>query len=205
MKIYNLKIPLSESDISRLRVGEIVTLTGTLWTCGSRFHIRVVEEEVPPPIDTAAYNVMLHGAPIVTNLEGCWKLKAQAITTSIRFERWEPEAIERLELRAIIGKGRVGERTLSAMKKFGCIHLIRSGLFAGPYATMVERIKEVHWLDLGKAEAIWVIEVKGFGPLIVEADITGKSLYKAVGKGIDETIPGIYKKLSVEDVVYHEK
>ncbi len=195
MKIHHLEIPLSEEDLYSLRVGQIVTLTGILWTCGSRFHVRVVEEGTLPPFDTHKHNVMLHSEPIVANQEGVWRLKAGSITASSRFEKWEPAAIERLGLRAIVGKGKVGGKTLEAMKRLGCVHLIRSGLFPGPYVTMMKRVQEVHWLDLGLPEALWVIEVKNFGPLIVEADLRGKSLYEEVSKKIDQKIPGIYQKL----------
>lgn len=205
MKIHNLKIPLSREDVSNLEVGDIANLTGVIWTCRSRFHIRVAEEGILPPIDTKVYNVMLHSGPNAGKFDGVWKLRALSITTSIRFEKWEPRAIESLGLRAIVGKGRVGEGTLNAMKKFGCVHLIRAGVFSGAYATMVERIKEVHWLDLGGPESLFVLEAKDFGPLIVEADVNGKSLYKDIGADIDRKIPAIHKKMAVEEVIYHEK
>jgi tartrate/fumarate subfamily iron-sulfur-dependent hydro-lyase beta chain len=205
MDKINLKIPLSEKDARNLTCGDIVFLTGVVWTCRSRFHIRVAEEKILPPIDTRAYNVMLHSGPNIGKVDGAWKLRALSITTSIRFEKWEPTVIERLGLRAILGKGRVGKGTLEAMKKFGCVHLIRTGVFSGAYATMVERVKEAHWLDLGGPESLFVLEVKDFGPLIAEADIRGTSLYDQMGKKIDKHIPELYRKLSVEDVFYHEK
>lgn len=195
--MHQLEIPFSEDSLRSLGVGDIVMLTGVLWTSGSRFHVRVVEEGILPPIDTKKYHVMLHGEPIVVKQDGEWKLRAGSITASSRFEKWEPEAIRRLHLRAIVGKGRVGKRTLAAMKESGCIHLIRSGLFPGPYVTMMEGIREVHWLDLGLPEALWVIQVRNFGPLIVEADLRGESLYEKVGERIDEKIPSIYKSLGI--------
>ncbi len=201
----NLNIPLSEEDVQGLRCGDIVYLNGVVWTCRSRFHIRVAEEKILPPVDTRVYNVMLHSGPNMGMVDGAWKLRALSITTSIRFEKWEPEAIERLGLRAIVGKGRVGRATRKAMKKFGCVHLIRTGVFSGAYAAMVERVKEAHWLDLGGPESLFVLEVNDFGPLIVEADIHGDSLYDEIGKKIDAHIPGLYRELSVEDVFYHEK
>lgn len=206
MKIHHLRIPLSESDVCDLKCGDVVSLTGMLWTCRSRFHIRVVEENILPPIDTRRLcNVMLHSGPIVAKVTGEWQLRSISITTSIRFDKWEPDAIERLGLRAIVGKGRVGQKTIDAMKKFGCIHLVRTGVFAGAFALKVERVQAAHWLDIGGPEALFVFEVRDFGPLIVEADIQGRSLYQEIGKEIDAKIPEIYRDLSVEDVVYRQK
>ncbi len=194
MNIRHLEMPLTEDDLRSLRVGDIVTLSGILWTCGSRFHVRTIEEGIAPPIDTRKHNVMLYSEPIVSRRDDDWKIRAASITASSRFERWEPAAIESLGIRAVAGKGKVGRKTLEAMKRFGCIHLIRCGLFPGSFVSMMKRIQEVHWLDLGLPEALWVIEVAQLGPFIVEADLSGESLYETLGKKLDEKIPRIYER-----------
>ena len=201
-----LKIPLSIEDISDLKIGEIVNLTGDIWTCRSGVCKRIVDEKQPFPLDSNINNVLLHSGPIVkVEAENQYKLKAISITTGVRFNKWEPEIIEKLNMRAIISKGRVGKETKEAMKKFGCIHLSRTGTFAGAFALKVDQIKSVDWLDLGIPEALWLFEFNSFGPFIVETDINGNSYYDQINKELESRIPLIYRKLGIEDYQYSEK
>jgi tartrate/fumarate subfamily iron-sulfur-dependent hydro-lyase beta chain len=205
MTPINLKTPLSREDVEKLRVGDVVTLTGHLFTCRSQFHIHFIDEGHIPPFDSKQYHVMSHTGPIMEKAGEGWKVRAISVTTSIRFNKWEPEAIRRLGLRAIIGKGKVGKETREALKEFGCIHLARTGAFSGPYATMVESVEGVHWLELGRPEATWLLRVKDFGPLVVEADTKGNCLFDEIGDRVNARIPEIYRKLGIEGLEFAEK
>ncbi|KJS88373.1 MAG: hypothetical protein JM58_00975 [Peptococcaceae bacterium BICA1-8] len=201
-----LRIPLSIEDISDLKIGDIVNLTGDIWTCRSGVCKRIVDEKQPFPLDSNINNVLLHSGPIVkVEAENQYKLKAISITTGVRFNKWEPEIIEKLNMRAIISKGRVGKETKEAMKKFGCIHLSRTGTFAGAFALKVNKIKSVDWLDLGIPEALWLFEFNNFGPFIVETDIYGNSYYDQINKELESRIPLIYRRLGIENYQYSEK
>lgn len=200
-----LQTPLSEEGVRSLKAGDVVKITGTLWTARSRFHSYFIEEGHQPPVDSRQHNVMLHSGPIMERVADTWRLRALSITSSIRFEHWEPEVIRRLGLRAIIGKGRMGRATAEAMQEFGCVHLTRTGGLSGAYATMVERVKEVHWLELGLPEALWVLEVRDFGPLVVEIDTQGNCLYEGVQEGVHANMERVYQSLGIADLAYAEK
>ncbi len=205
MTPIDLKTPLLKEDVERLRVGDIVTLTGYLFTCRSQFHIYFIDEGHPPPFDSNRYHVMIHSGPIMEKMGEGWRVRAISVTTSIRFNKWEPEVIRRLGLRAIIGKGKVGKETREALKKYGCIHLARTGVFSGAYATMVASVEGVHWLELGRPEATWLLRVKNFGPLVVEADTNGNCLFDEISDRVDSRVGEVYRKLGIEGFEFAEK
>jgi len=72
----------------------------------------------------------------------------------------------------------VGERTKKVMRRMGCVYLAFPGGCGALAARAVEEVKEVHWLDLGPPEAMWVLGVRGFGPLVVAVDSRGGDLYE---------------------------
>lgn len=205
MTPIDLETPLSGIDVEQLRVGDIVTVTGYLVTCRSQFYIHFIEKGNIPPFDSRKYNVMIHSGPIIERTGDSWKVRAISITTSIRFNRWMPEVIRRLGLRAVIGKGSVGNVTREALKKYGCIYLCRTGVFAGAYATMVESIEGVHWLELGLPEATWILQVKNFGPLVVGTDTMGNCLFDEISGHVNARLGDIREKLGIEGTEFAEK
>jgi len=202
----HLKAPLSYEDVASLRAGDIVYISGDIFTSRSGFYRKLIDQGLPFPLDPAQNNVMLHSGPVIKKEgENNFKLKAISITTSVRFNKWEPEGIEKLGLRAIIAKGRVGKETREAMQKFGCVHLCRTGTFAGAFALKVTEIKSVNWLDLGLPEALWNFHFEDFGPLVVETDIYGNSCYDEVGEQLEPKIDGFYQKLGIDGFKFAEK
>lgn len=87
------------------------------------------------------------------------------------------------------------ERTAGAMKEHGCVYLACTGGCAVLASKGVRQVNAVHWSDLGMPEAIWVLEVEDFGPLVVGIDAHGKSLYRDVQKQVKENLPKVYEKL----------
>lgn len=200
-----LQVPLSFEDVAALRVGDMVMVNGDVFTSRSGFYKKLLTEKEPFPLDPAKNNVMLHSGPIIKRVDDWYEVAAISITTSVRFNKWEPEVIEKLGLRAIIAKGRVGRETREAMKRFGCVHLCRTGTFAGAFARRVRQIKSVDWLDLGLPEALWNLEFEGFGPLIVETDIYGNSCYDEIGRGLESKITEAYRELGIDGFEFAEK
>lgn len=201
-----LKAPLSYEDVAGLKAGDMVYISGDIFTSRSGFYRKLVDQGLPFPLDPAWNNVMLHSGPIIKKEgENGFKLKAISITTSVRFNKWEPTVIEKLGLRAIIAKGRVGKETREAMQKFGCVHLCRTGTFAGAFALKVTEIKSVDWLDLGLPEALWNFHFEDFGPLVVETDIYGNSCYDEVGEQLEPKIQDSYRKLGIDGFKFAEK
>lgn len=201
-----LEAPLSYDDIADLKAGDMVYISGDIFTARSGFYRKLIEQGLPFPLDPTQNNVMLHSGPIIKKEgENNFKLKAISITTSVRFNKWEPEVIEKLGLRAIIAKGRVGKETREAMQRFGCVHLCRTGTFAGAFALKVTEIKSVDWLDLGLPEALWNFHFEDFGPLVVETDIYGNSCYDEVSEQLEPKIESFYQRLGIDGYKYAEK
>ncbi len=109
-----------------------------------------------------------------------WEIIAAGPTTSARMEDTTPEVIEKLRIRAIIGKGGMGILTREAMRKYGCVYFSMTGGAAVLAATCIKAVKAVYWEDLGMAEAVWHLLIEDFGPLVVSIDANGNSLYEEI-------------------------
>lgn len=178
----NLTLPLTEEDISPIAIGDVVHITGTIITGRDEAHVRALEyhregKELPVEIRNGA---LFHCGPIMRKQDGGWHLVAAGPTTSSRMNTLEPEFIETFGVRVIIGKGGMSQPTLDAMRKNGCVYLAATGGTALLTARGIVSVHGVHWLDLGMPEALWVLEARDFGPLIVGMDSHGNSLYTHV-------------------------
>jgi fumarate hydratase subunit beta len=179
---YRLRTPLSESDVRRLRVGDIVYLTGVIYTARDAAHRRIVEylkENKPLPFDLRG-GVIYHCGPVVAKRGDQWIVLAGGPTTSTRMELYEYEAIEKLGVRMVIGKGGMGKRTAEACARYGAVYATYTGGAGVLAAQSIKRVLDVYWLDLGIPEAVWVFEVEDFGPLVVAIDSTGRNLIEEV-------------------------
>jgi fumarate hydratase subunit beta len=199
MNDVKLTTPLEENKIRALSIGDIVYLSGEILTSRDEGHIRALEyldegKELPIEFENAA---VFHCGPIMQKDGEIWHLIAAGPTTSSRMNSVEPKFIERLGVKAIIGKGGMSRPTLDAMKEFGAVYLAITGGAALLAAKGIERVKEVHWLDLGMPEALWVLEGKDLGPLIVAMDSNGNSLYENIESDTKGKIPLAKKILGI--------
>ena len=194
-----LTIPLTEEEIRGLTLGETVYLTGEFYTARDEAHMRALEhleEGKELPVDFRD-KAVFHCGPIMRKLNGKWELVAAGPTTSTRMNTLEPEFIEKLGPRAIIGKGGMGKETLKAMEKFGCVYLAITGGAAVLAAKGIRNVRGVEWLDLGMPEALWIFEGENFGPLIVAMDAHGNSLFENVEAKVKENAEKIKMKLGL--------
>jgi len=99
--------------------------------------------------------------------------------------------------RLIIKKDGLGEETTAAMPKFGMVHGVFTGGAAVPAAKAIKSVKDVAWLDLGMAEAMWVLEVEDFGLLVVAIDSCGNNLFRDVAEKAALRRDAIYRKLGL--------
>lgn len=181
--LTQLTTPVAEEAIRALQVGEVVYLTGELFTARDRAHHRLLEylttgkgSALPLPAEAVLY----HCGPVVQRRDGTWEVLAAGPTTSTRMDGLTPALIEQRQIRAIIGKGGVGDATRTAMQRHGCAYLAMTGGAAVLAAARITGVKGVYWLDLGMAEAVWHLQVEEFGPLVVGIDAHGASLYERV-------------------------
>lgn len=177
-----LKTPIPEEDIRRLRVGDIVYVTGTLITSRDAAHKRILQqlkEKKKLPVRFSG-QALFHCGPLVRKVDDEWMVLAAGPTTSMRMEPFEDQVIKNLGVRLVIGKGGMGEKTRTAMKEFGAAYGAFTGGAAVLAARRIKRVKHVAWLDLGIPDAVWVFEAEAFGPLIIGIDSKGNSLFDKV-------------------------
>jgi fumarate hydratase class I len=171
-----LSTPLSEDDVRRLRVGDVVLLSGVIHTGRDALHKHLMSHE--PPVDLHG-GVLFHCGPVALRQEGGWAVTAAGPTTSLREEPYEADVIERCGIRAVVGKGGMGSRTLAALEDCGAVYLNAVGGAAQFYAACIEAVEGVDLLELGVPEAMWHLRVKDF-PAIVTMDAHGGSLHADV-------------------------
>src|SRR4030095_2488413 len=174
----NLSAPFTEEKVRSLKVGDMVLISGVLFTGRDAVHKYIHDgNDLPVSLNNA---ILYHCGPVVVKEKGQWVVKAAGPTTSIREEPYQAEVIEKLGLRGVIGKGGMGPKTLEALKKFGCVYLHAVGGAAQVLAECVKKVRGVSLLDeLGSPEAVWELEVAEF-PAVVTMDSHGNSLHKEI-------------------------
>jgi fumarate hydratase class I len=178
-----LKLPISEETARGLKVGDFLELTGQMITGRDAAHKWLVEEyreDVAPFLEgTAIY----HCGPVVRkNPDGSYDFVAAGPTTSGREEPFQADVVRRYKLRAAVGKGGMGPKTLAGLSEVGGVYLHAIGGAAQVLARCVKRVERVFMLEeFGVPEAMWVIHVERF-PVVVTMDSHGGSLHREVAQ-----------------------
>lgn len=188
--IQQIKFPVSEQDIRLLKIGDLVSLSGRIFLGRDQVHAFAAKHELPKDLHGSA---VYHCGPVAmrkdkekstkdkgrgTKDDADWKFLAAGPTTSIREEPYEADFIAKTGVRAVIGKGGMGQKTLAALKKHGAVYLHAIGGAAAFYADTVQRVVDVALLEeFGTPEALWEIEVDGF-LAVVTMDSHGGTLHK---------------------------
>jgi fumarate hydratase subunit beta len=199
MTTYKLTTPMSEDDIRRLKVNDVLYVSGTIVTARDQAHKRALQlfkegKQLPIGLEGLA---VFHCGPIVKKEGDRWSVVAAGPTTSTRMDIFEDEFIEKFKARVIIGKGGMGKRTTDAMQKHGAVYGAFTGGAAVLAARAIKKVKTVEWFDLGMPEALWILEVEEFGPLTVAIDSHGNNLFDDVKKVTEENRLHIYQKLGI--------
>ena len=162
-EIRDIKLPMTEEDIKSLKLGEMVTVSGLLFTGRSRFHIRAIADDVYPPVDYEKVNCFFHVGPVMRQDDGEWKVVSCEPTSSIRFERYGADVVRKFKLRTLIGKTTMGPGTAQALKEVGGIYLSKIGLSGNALKDQVKKVHDVHFLDeLGKTECTWIYSLRHY-------------------------------------------
>ena len=192
--MFELDLPLEVSDIMQLHAGDGVLLSGVIVTARDTAHrwmfdtfIRKTRE--PSDDDIEVYEklkplleegAVYHCGPVVDELKnGEYRITAAGPTTSIREEPYQADVMRHFNLRAVIGKGGMGARTLDVCRELPAVYLHAVGGAAALIAKSIRRVAAVYKLDFGVPEAMWVIEVAGF-PAVVTMDAHGTSMHDLV-------------------------
>lgn len=192
-----LTTPINNEDLDSLMIGDIIYLTGYLVTSRDDVHQRLIKQHKPLPVDLAG-KAIFHAGPIMQEIEGQpgkYDVISIGPTTSMRMEKYEKDFIAQTGLKLIVGKGGMGSDTAEACRECKAIHTVFPGGCAVLAANCVEEVESVEWLDLGMPEAMWIMRVKEFGPLIVSIDTKGNNLFENNKKAFD-----LRKNNIVEDI-----
>lgn len=200
MKTYRLPISLTEEDVRKLRIGDMVYLDGKIHTGRALVYQHILEKGHKPPIDLAkTCNVQIHGAPSgVEDSPGVYRISSIQATASFRYWKWVPDYVEKFGIRAIIGKaGMASSIYRDVFTRTGTVFLNTVGYgIAALYGRAVKKIHAVYWKEeLGLPEAMWIIEVENFGPFIVDGDTTGACLADQSVAAVNPNFERAYAKL----------
>lgn len=176
-RIVRLTTPLTDAAVRDLRAGDVVLLSGKVYTGRDEVHKYLFKGGDLPILKDG---VIYHCGPVVLEENGAYRVMAAGPTTSIREEPYQADVIARYGVKAVIGKGGMGAKTLEACRNHGCVYLHAIGGAAQIYAQCVERVEGVDLKEkFGSPEAVWHLVVRDF-PAVVTMDSHGRSLHAEV-------------------------
>ena len=200
MDEVHLTTPVSPEAIRSLKLGDVVYLSGVLYTGREGVYRKVVDKGVALPDSVRALtNVNFHCSPAASvRPDGSYSVEAVTATASFRFGKSMTTWFERSGAKVIVGKAGLTE--LAYREWFvphGAVYLTTVGYGLGAmYGRTIKRVLDVHWLkELGIAQALWVLEVERIGPFLVEGDAAGRSLFSLANREVNLRIDEVYKTL----------
>jgi len=190
--MIRLNVPITDEEIMNLKVGDVVGLYGVILTARDQAHKYFIDtfidsEKIPESeielhqrlCEILRGGAIYHCGPIVKKVDDRWEFVAAGPTTSIREEPYQDRVIEYFGLKAVIGKGGMGARTLAACQKHRAVYLHAVGGAASLIAQSVKEVEDVYKLEFGVPEAMWKIRVENF-PVTVTIDAHGNSLHQKI-------------------------
>ena len=169
-----IKTPLTEEIITSLHAGDMVLLSGEVYTARDVAHRRLYESLLKGeklPIDLSQI-VLFYAAPTPTPPGKV--IGSIGPTTSSRMDFFTPKLIEN-GLRGMIGKGNRSPEVVAALKKYGAVYFGAIGGIAALMSQCVKKMEMVAYEDLGP-EAIRKLTIVDL-PLVVINDSQGDDLY----------------------------
>jgi L(+)-tartrate dehydratase beta subunit len=200
MEEVHLTTPVSEDAVRALTLGDVVHVSGILYTAREGVYRMVVDRGLPfPAAVRATTNVNFHCSPAAAvRPDGTRVVEAVTATASFRFGKSMAPWLERSGARVIVGKGGMTERAYREwLVPHGAVYLTTIGYGMGAaYGRAIRRVVDVHWLrELGIAQALWVLEVDRIGPFLVEGDAEGRSLFALANREINARLTEVYRDL----------
>lgn len=198
MAEYHLTGPLTDADVEKLNIGDMVYISGEAFTCRSRLQKYIFDEKNTLPFSTAGRNILIHNGPIVIKENGQWKLVSFMPTSSIRFEKWGAQSVDAWNLKMIVGKTTMGEKTAEMMREKKCVHVSPRSVSPNLWIDSIE-VQDVYLYDeLGRIEAAWFFKLNDLGPFIVDIDTKGRNLFDQLDEKISENKDKALKALGID-------
>lgn len=167
--------PLDDSIVNDLHAGDMVYITGTIYTARDAAHLRMyntLRENKPLPFDIKG-NIIYYMGPSPAR-EGR-PIGSAGPTTASRMDKYTPELLD-LGLKGMIGKGKRTEDVKAAIIRNNAVYFAAIGGAGALLSKSIQTSKVIAYDDLG-TEAIRELEVKDF-PVIVVIDSEGNNLYE---------------------------
>lgn len=198
MAEYHLTGPLTDEDVTQLKIGDTVYISGEAFTCRSRLQKYIFDEKNVLPFSTEGRNILIHNGPIVIKEDGKWKLVSFMPTSSIRFEKWGAKSVDQWNLKMIVGKTTMGAATAAMMKEKKCVHVSPRSVSPNLWIDSIE-VEDVYLYDeLGRIEAAWFFKLKDIGPFIVDIDAEGNNYFDQLDEQIRERKEEALRELGID-------
>jgi tartrate/fumarate subfamily iron-sulfur-dependent hydro-lyase beta chain len=200
-KEHHLTTPIAESDLRDLHMGDIVYLSGKLYTVRDLAHKRIgeyVRMEKKFPFDLKG-QAIFHCGPILKKAGPKeWQAVATGPTSSSRFSPFVRPVLEGTGAKIIVGKGSLFPEAYKAVIENHAIYLLGVGGCAALYAAQIRRVANAYWEEFGMTDTVWEFEIEEFGPLTVGIDLNGKNYIEGMKKRLKENLSHIYSDLEID-------
>ena len=200
LRKIGIDLPVTPEKIAELRLGDIAFLNGVVYTAREGVYEKVLARgEALPEGLTELSNANFHCSPAAAPAEGGgYRIGGVTATASFRFSKYLGQWLDVTGTKIVIGKGGMPRRDYrEILAPRGAVYLTTVGYGTGALLGRgVERVREVHWLDeLGLAQALWMFQVRNFGPFIVDSDLEGNSLFAQQGDIVNQRLAELYDGL----------
>ena len=197
---WELTCPLVSSDIEQLAAGDLVYLSGPVYTARDGVYQHMLIDGNAPPIDLQELtNVSLQSSPAGVEVSpGQFEVASLQATAGFRYAQYMPQLLEEFGVKAVVGKAGMSEQVYQEVfRKHGAVCLTTMGYGLGAiYGRAIKKVLGVYWVEeLGISEALWTFEVDRLGPLLVEGDIHGNSFFAQVNDDINQRLGALYDGL----------
>jgi tartrate/fumarate subfamily iron-sulfur-dependent hydro-lyase beta chain len=199
--IRQIELPASAAEVASWRVGDVLSLSGVILTARDLAHRRILEAGLPEarlreagergldlPFDPTGLPIF-HCGPLARRDGVRWTITGLGPTTSARMESTTPAIMARFATPFLIGKGGMGPATRAALVERGAAYLAAVGGTGALGARAVVEVVSVAWLEeLGMPDAVWVLRLSEYGPLVVTMDSRGRDLHEEIVRAAERTL-----------------
>jgi L(+)-tartrate dehydratase beta subunit len=197
---WRLTCPLKADDVEKLSAGDLVYLSGPVYTARDGVYKHMLVDGNPPPIDLKGLtNVSLQSSPAGVEVSpGQFEVSSLQATAGFRYAQYMPQLLEQFGVKAVVGKAGMSEKVYQEVfRKHGAVCLTTVGYGLGAiYGRAIKKVLGVYWVEeLGISEALWTFEVDQLGPLLVEGDVQGNSFFSQVNEDINQRLGSLYEGL----------
>jgi len=194
--IRKVELPASAAEVASWRVGDVLSLSGVVLTARDLAHRRILEASLQEagergldlPFDPTGLPIF-HCGPLARRDGVRWTITGLGPTTSARMDSTTPAIMARFATPFLIGKGGMGPATRAALVEHGAAYLAAVGGTGALGARAVVEVVSVAWLEeLGMPDAVWVLRLSEYGPLVVTMDSRGRDLHEEIVRAAERTL-----------------